>query len=144
MKKYFYLTLNCSLILNSCSEEKVNQDAADAFVGEYSVSVIEYVTWGASSGTLNNNATIVITKISANSVQISGYINTRGEISGNSIYMEGGRDSDGAGFLTTSYGVGELCDKILTFTAYQTGQLASNGILYPYRNTSYFTAIKQN
>lgn len=130
-------------VLTSCSELETT-DAADAFVGSYNVSVVENVVWGYDSGTINDNGMFVITKLSANRIQVRGYISTEGEVVGSSVYLEGSSSSDSAGYLTTSYGVGTLNGNVLTFTANQTGQLASNGVLYPFRNTSYFTAIKQN
>lgn len=146
MKHLFYLTLfSCCALLNSCSGDNIEIDDADAFIGVYSVSVIENVVWGSGSGTINDNGMIRITKLSANRVQINGYINTQAEISGTYIFLEGNTNSDNTGqYLTTSYGKGTLNGNILTFTANQTGQLASNGILYPYRNTSYFTAIRKS
>ena len=144
MKHLFYFVLFlCFALLNSCSNDNTEIDDADAFVGVYSVSVIENVVWGSGSGTINDNGMIRITKLSANRVQINGYIDTQAEISGTYIFLEGGKYSDSSGYFTTSYGRGTLDGNVLTFTANQTGQLASNGVLYPYRNTSYFTAIRK-
>ena len=152
LKHFFYFTLFfCFTLLNSCSENNIgisenniSIDDADAFVGVYSVSIVENIIWGNSSGTINDNGTIRITKLSANRVQIDGYISTQAEISGTSIFLKGSTYSDDTGYFTTSYGTGTLNKNILTFTAYQTGQLASNGTLYPYRNTSYFTATRNS
>lgn len=139
-----FLTLLWSVTSFSSCSKMESPDAADAFVGTYNVSVVENVVWGYDSGTLNDNGMFVITKLSANRIQVRGYISTEGEVVGSSVYFEGSSSSDSAGYLTTSYGVGTLTGNVLTFTANQTGQLASNGVLYPFRNTSYFTAIKQN
>lgn len=144
MKQFLSIfSIACILLFTSCSKGTLGVDDADAFVGNYSVSVIENVVWGYDSGTLNDNGTFVITKLSANRVQVRGYIWAEGEVVGASLYLEGSSSSDSAGYFTTSYGVGNLNGNVLTFTANQTGQLASNGVMYPYRNTSYFTAIKQ-
>ena len=132
------------MFITSCSKSGLDTDDADAFVGTYNVSVVENVVWGYDSGTINDNGTFIITKLSANRVQVTGYITTQGEVTGSQLYLEGGNYSDSSGYFSTSYGVGTLVGNVLTFTANQTGQLASNGILYPYRNTSYFTAIKQS
>ena len=113
-------------------------------MGTYNVSVVENVVWGYDSGTLNDNGTFVISKLSANRIQVRGYISTEGEVVGSMVYFEGSKSSDSEGYFTTSYGPGTLSGNVLTFTANQTGQLASNGVLYPYRNSSYFTAIKRN
>ena len=140
---FYFVSFFCFALLNSCSTNNIEIDDADAFVGVYSVSVIENIIWGGSSGTINDNGTFRITKLSANRVQIEGYISTQAEVSGTSIFLEGGRYSDNTGYFTTSYGTGILDGNVLTFTANQSGQLAENGVLYPYRNTSYFTAIRK-
>ena len=141
MKKIFYLFLVTTLLsLTSCSNN--GMDDADAFVGYYTLSVIEDVVLGNDKGTLNDNGVIMITKISENKVKITGYITSEGEVSGSLLYIKGGYYSDESGYFTTSYGKGKLDGNILTFTANQTGQLKYNGIYYPYRNSSYFTAIK--
>lgn len=133
-----------SLTLSFSCTKIESDDPADAFVGTYNVSVVENVVWGYDSGTLNDNGTFMISKLSANRVQVRGYISTEGEIVGSMIYFEGSKSYGSEGYFTTSYGPGTLSGNVLTFTANQTGQLASNGVLYPYRNSSYFTAIKQN
>ncbi|HIS23447.1 MAG TPA: hypothetical protein IAC09_08415 [Candidatus Cryptobacteroides intestinipullorum] len=139
----FFLAALSLTLLSSCTKVE-SDDPADDFVGTYNVSVIENVVWGYDSGTLNDNGTFIISKLSANRVQVRGYISTEGEVVGSMVYFEGSKSSDSEGYFTTSYGPGTLSGNVLTFTANQTGQLASNGVLYPYRNTSYFTAIKQN
>ena len=117
---------------------------ADAFVGTYRVTIIENVIWGGDSGTLNDNGTIKIEKISANKVQIiSKFIYEQADVVGNIIYIPGDTFSDSAGYYTRSYSSGILTGNILTFTRYDTGKLAYYGVLYPYRSTAQFTAIKQ-
>lgn len=140
----FYLfILAGAILLNSCS--KIESDDAETFVGTYNVSVIENVVWGNDSGTLNDNGTIVISKLSANRVSVRGYISTEGEVNGSSLFLEGTSFSDSYGYLTVSFGEGTLSGNVLTFSAVQTGQLSTtpNGTRYPFRNVSYFTAIKQ-
>ena len=140
----FYLfILAGAILLNSCS--KIEPDDAEAFVGTYNVSVIENVVWGNDSGTLNDNGTIVISKLSANRVSVRGYISTEGEVNGSSLFLEGTSSSDSYGYLTVSFGEGMLSGNVLTFSAVQTGQLSTtpNGTRYPFRNVSFFTAIKQ-
>ena len=140
----FYLfILAGAILLNSCS--KIESDDAATFVGTYNVSVIENVVWGNDSGTLNDNGTIVRSKLSANRVSVRGYISTEGKVNGSSLFLEGTSFSDSYGYLTVSFGEGTLSGNVLTFSAVQTGQLSttSNGTRYPFRNVSYFTAIKQ-
>ena len=139
----FFLGALSLTLLSSCTKVE-SDDQADDFVGTYNVSVVENVVWGYDSGTLNDNGTFVISKLSANRIQVRGYISTEGEVVGSMVYFEGSKSSDSEGYFTTSYGPGTLSGNVLTFTANQTGQLASNGVLYPYRNSSYFTAIKRN
>ena len=119
-------------------------DPADAFVGEYNVSVVENVVWGGDSGTINDNGVIYIYKVSSDRIRVRGYIATEGSVVGNSVYFEGTNSSDSSGYITTSFGVGNLNGNVLTFTANQTGQLAYNGVMFPYRGTASFTAIKTN
>ena len=145
MKKYLAF---CSVIISllsvvSCSK-MASEDPADAFVGEYNVSVVENVVWGSDSGTINDNGVIYIYKVSSDRIRVSGYIGTEGSVVGSSVYFEGTYSSDSSGHITTSFGVGILSGNVLTFTANQTGQLAYNGVMYPFRCTASFTAIKQN
>ena len=72
---------------------------ADAFVGRYSVSTIENITWGNDSGTLTDYGNIDITKVSSSRIQVSGYFNTFGEVSGNNLYLESLK-SDGGNLIT--------------------------------------------
>ena len=126
----------------SCSPESLEDDADD-FVGTYNASVIENVRWGASSGTLTSTGTFVISKVSANRVKASGYIETYGEVVGNTVYFESEYDSDSNGYLTTVYQQGVLRGNVLTFSTTMTGQLKDNGKLYPFNATCSWTAIKQ-
>ena len=138
MKRLILLLSIC--LFASCSFGNLD---VSSFVGTYTVSVVENAEWGYDSGVINDNGTFTITKTFANRVQVSGYITTQGTVSGSNLYLEGNQSMDNTGYITTSYGVGTLSGNVLTFTAYQTGQLkASNGIQYPYRSTGYFTAIK--
>ena len=135
------LTTFALLLITSCTKEQF--DDADSFVGKYSVSVIENATWGHSSGTTTDTGTMIITKLSKSKVQLKGFLNTYGEIVGNSIYMESVTSYGADGYLTTVFSVGNLNSNVLTFTANMSGQLADNGTLYPFRSFSQFTAIKQ-
>lgn len=145
MKKYLAF---CSVIISllsvvSCSK-MASEDPADAFVGKYNVSVVENIVWGGDSGTINDNGVIYIYKVSSNRIRVSGYIDTEGSVVGSSVYFESRYSSDSSGYITTSFGVGILSGNVLTFTANQTGQLAYNGVMYPYRSTGSFTAIKKD
>lgn len=135
----------CAAISISCSMEINNTDDADAFVGTYTLTIVESVVWGGDSGTLNDNGTLRIEKISSNKVQIiSEFIYEQADVVGNMIYIPGGSFSDSAGYYTRSYSHGVLTGNVLTFTRYHTGKLASYGVMFPYSSTATFTAIKSS
>lgn len=127
------------MVSTSCSKK----DDADAFVGSYSVSTVENVTWGGSSGTVTDNGTLTITKVSSNRVQTSGYFNTFGEVVGSSLYLESKTSTDSSGTLTIVFGTGILNGNVLSLTSTMSGRLASNGVLYPFYSTAQHTCIKQ-
>lgn len=132
----------CTLLIvlaTSCSKE----GGADAFVGTYSVSTVEHVTWGGSSGSLTDTGVLTITKISSNRIRTSGYFSTEGEVSGNTVYFESMSASDSSGHTTTVFEKGTLNGNVLTFTCTSSGQLASGGVLYPYYSTAQMTCIRQ-
>lgn len=140
MKKTLLLSFVVLLtIATSCS--KANN--ADAFVGQYAVSTIENVTWGNDSGTLTDNGIFTITKLSSSRIQVSGYINTFGEVIGNSLYLESYTTSDSSGELTIVFETGVLKGNVLTLQSTTTGQLKYHGVLYPFYSTARMTCIKQ-
>lgn len=116
---------------------------AEAFVGTYNVSTVEHVTWGNDSGTLTDTGILYITKVSSNRVRTSGYFSTEGEVVGNSVYFESMYAQDAAGYTTTVFGTGNLNGNVLSFTCNSSGQLAYNGVMYPYYSTAQMTCIKQ-
>ena len=139
---YAVLLMAVFFIAYSCSPESLKDDADD-FVGTYKASVIENVRWGSDSGTLTPTGTIYISKVSANRVKVSGYINTYGEVNGKTVYFESMYDSDSEGHITTVFQQGILNGNVLTFSTTSTGQLKYNGKMYPYSATSSWTAIRQ-
>lgn len=142
----FYIAVFCSCIfINSCSSKmEVSPDDADAFVGTYSISLVEHVVWGNNSGTLNDNDILRIEKVSANKVKLMcKFIYETADVVGNMIYIPGDTFSDNSGYYTRSYSNGMLNGNVITVTRYHTGQLASYGVLYPYRSTAQITAVKQ-
>ena len=126
-------------VATSCSKD----GNADAFVGTYSVSTVEHVTWGNDSGSLTDTGVLTITKVSNNRVRTSGYFRTEGEISGNNVYFESMTASDSSGHTTTVFGTGTLNGNVLSFTCTSSGQLAYQGVLYPYYSTAQMTCIRQ-
>lgn len=137
-----FVAVLLTLFFTSCSKESLSDDA-DAFVGTYSVSVVEYVVWGAASATLTDTGTLMITKISSNRVQTSGYFRTQGEVVGKTVYFEAMHSSDSEGYLEDVFGPATLSGNVITVTGKTTGQLKDNGKLYPYRRTSEITMIRQ-
>lgn len=132
----------CTLLLavaTSCSKD----GNADAFVGTYNVSTVENVTWGNDSGSLTDTGVLTIVKVSKNRVRTSGYFSTEGEVNGNNVYFESMSASDSYGHTTTVFGTGTLNGNVLFFTCTSSGQLAYNGVLYPYYSTAQMTCIRQ-
>lgn len=141
MKKLIILA-SCMLLVafsTSCSKK----DNAEDFVGRYNVSTVEQVTWGNDSGTLTDAGVLTITKVSKNRVRTSGYFSTEGEISGDQVYFESMSASDSNGHTTTVFGTGTLNGNVLFFTCTTSGQLAYQGILYPYYSNAQMTCIRQ-
>lgn len=126
------------LIAFSCNPDSMKDDA-DAFVGTYKASAIEYFRWGADSGTLTPMGTIYISKVSSNRIKVSGYLDTYGEVSGKTVYFESTYNSDSAGYLTTVFQQGILSGNVLTFSTTSTGQLKN----YPYSATASWAAIRE-
>ena len=122
MKKLFPFFLVALVVLAfiSCSKESPSDDA-DAFVGTYSVSVVEHVVWGTASATLTDTGTLKIIKISSNRVQTSGYFRTQGEVVGNIVYFEAMHSSDSEGYLDDVFGPATLSGNVITVTGNTTG-----------------------
>lgn len=127
----------------SCSSSDAKPDPADMFVGTYNVSVTEYVVWGNDSGTLSDNGMFRITKESSTKIRIDGCLNTTGEVSGSTLYLNGFNSEDSAGQISTTFQPGKLEGRVLSFTANRSGQLKSGSKFYPYHSTDVFTAIMQ-
>jgi hypothetical protein len=141
MKNYIliFIAIISAIINVACTE----QNNADNFVGTYSVNTVQNVTWGNASATLTDHGFFRITKISASRVQVSGYFNTTGKVVGSNIYLKSYTDSDANGSLTISFGAGTLNGNVLTISSIQSGQLAENGIFYPFHSTGKHTCVKQ-
>lgn len=134
-----------SLTILACSKEEnsFSEGDVDRFVGIYSISVTEQVVWGGDSGTITNTGVLTITKVSDTQVRATGFFNDIGEVANSAIYFESIKGSDSAGYMTTTFGPATLSGNVLTMTATSNGQLASNGVLYPFRSTQQITGIKR-
>ena len=146
MKKNILLVIIfaiCIIMCTSCKKDKETQGNAAAFVGTYSVSTVEYATWGNSSATLTDTGELKISMISGNRVSTSGYFNTNGTVVGNCLYLESEYSSDSYGHLTTVFGTGTLNGNVITLSTTTSGQLKYEGVMYPFYATSDHTCIKQ-
>lgn len=126
-----------------CSCVKDIDGDADQYVGVYKVSVAQNTRWGNATATLTDNGTITITKLSSNQIKITGFITTKGRVSGNTVYLESTTNSDAAGSITTVYDAGFYNAGVLTINATLTGHLIDGGISYPFSSRDKITAIKQ-
>ena len=139
MKRYVLgiLLMLCVGLNTACT--KIENDEADAFVGTYTVSTVENVTWGGSSGMITDSGVLSISKLSANRVKISGYFNTYGNVIGSSIYLDSYTSADYTGTSTIVFGVGILEGNVITLTS------TMNGVLdgYSFFATASHTCIKQ-
>ena len=140
MKK---LTIALCILLLAFATSCTKEDNAEAFVGTYNVSTVEHVTWGNDSGSLTDTGVLTITKVSNNRVRTSGYFTTEGEISGKIVYFESMSSSDSYGHTTTVFGTGTLNGNVLSFTCTSSGQIAYQGVMYPYYSTAQMTCIRQ-
>lgn len=125
----------------SCGKE---ESCIDDLVGAYSVNLEENVVWGNSSGTTYDSGVMVITKLSASKVKLSGFISALGEVVGNKLYLESQTHMSNLGYHTTTYSEGLFALGFLTIRSSIIGQLAAtaNGTLYPYRSICYLEARK--
>ena len=143
MKTLRTIIIIITVALSFCTCTKDADGDADMYVGVYSVSVVENVTWGGSSGTLTDNGTITITKLSSNQVKVTGYFSTTGRVSGSTINLEGMSTSDSSGSINTVFGTGIYNGGTITISSTRTGQLKSNGVMYPFTSRDQITAIKK-
>ncbi len=138
MKKILGL-LMMMLIVASCS--LLMDDPADAFVGRYNYSGIQFVTWGSSSGTLPTEGSFMLTKVSRNIVQMTGAWNSTGTIVGNTVTFTDDLQSDASGFINYHLGTGTLSGKVLIINYSGTGSLKySNSVSYPFYCSCQITA----
>ena len=132
-----------ALSLVSCSGG-FEGDPADEFVGIYNVTVYAKVKWGGDEGSFIDHGTLYMTKVSSNKVRISGFFSTYGTIaSGSWIYFDDAHTSDSEGYINEQYNIAQLKNNVLQFTSLGTGELRYNGVLYPWKRLSEYTAVKQ-
>ena len=146
MKNFFQIfivaTLCCS-IFASCEKDSNIGSMAD-LLGTYSVTVEDYVIWGADDGTIHDKGTITITQIDEDRVQLRGLISTKGELIDGNLYLDTETNIDSYGSLSTIYKSVLFGGGILTIWSETAGQLVStpNGPLYPYSSLCYFEGKK--
>lgn len=117
--KYLIFFFVVSILIASCSPDQGDYNVEE-FIGTYSVIVTEQMTWGNNSVMTTDSGILTISKISANSVQLSGYISTTGSVLGSMLYLNPSKTSDSSGNIIT-YSPAILNGNILTFTANQSG-----------------------
>ncbi len=140
---YLITIIAIAASLASCSGG-LSGDPADEFVGIYKVTVYSQVKWGSDEGSFVDHGTLHMTKVSTNKVKISGFFSTYGTIaSGSWIYFDDVHTSDSEGYIDEQYNIAQLKNNVLQFTSLGTGKLKYNGVLYPWKRLSEYTAVKQ-
>lgn len=142
MKKLFLLFIASAMMLVSCTKEE--ESIMDDLVGSYSLIGSQYVTWGRDAGTLNVNSKILITPTGSNTFRVSGYYQTTGKVVGNMIYFDSYRSSDSSGYMDIAISPTMLIGNTMNISDTSSGQLASNGVLYPYTGRVTAVATKIN
>ena len=116
----------------------------DDLIGTYSLIGSQYVTWGRDSGTLNVNSKIFITSTGKDTFRVGGYYQTTGKVVGNMIYFDSYRTSDSAGYMDIAISPTMLIGNTINISDTASGQLASNGVLYPFTGRVTAVATKMN
>ena len=144
MRRLLYCCITGLLfLLGGCEKDIQNQkDSADAFVGTYNLLILEELEWLGYNKTVyfDYTETITISKIDSNTVRIKGgthIINGTAHVEGKYITLE-------ETWHKAVFTIGKLENGIFEFTETYTGQMESGGIIYPYKTTLYYTAIKKN
>lgn len=127
-----------AVLISACSNDDDDVD----FSGIYDVSIVENMVWGNSSGTLTKTGVLGI-KVAGSQATLEGILSTTGEIVGNTLYLKGTTEQDGAGYLTTTFDPATLTGNVLRFNTHQSGKLKSNGVLFPFSSNAQFTCIKR-
>ncbi len=144
MKKFLQIIAIAAIfsyVCTSCEKESEIGSIND-LVGTYHVELTEDIVWGNSSGTTHDSGTVVITHLYDNKVKLSGFISTQGEVIDGYLYLENQTHSDIYGYTSTTYKKAIFGAGIITIWANVTGQLASNGVLYPFSSYCYFEGRK--
>jgi|LSQX01.2.fsa_nt_gb hypothetical protein len=133
MKRLVIYLLPIMMVI-SCTGLTPEPDPADAFVGRYTYTDNYFVTWGGDSGSLSNNGAFQLTKLSKNQVKMTGAWTSIGEVVGNTVTFSNDMQSDSAGYITYSFGVGTLTGNTLIFNYSGSGSLkySANGVAYPW------------
>lgn len=137
LKTYAAILFTAAILL-SCSKDKDNDDA-DKFIGTYTVSAIDHVTWGRDSKTLTDSGKLRISKISASRIKTTGIFATQGEVIGSTVYFAPITASDATGYFTRTFYPATITGNVLTINMYSSGKLEG----YPFTSNTYFTATKQ-
>ena len=129
-----FALLSVMLALASCgsSARTVAVDPADRFVGYYSFMDYYNSVLGGSSQMLASEGSVRIVKISANEVQMNGYWNTTGVVTGNTVYFADDIQSNAGGHLRYTFSKATLSGGVLSFSYSGTGILKIKGVDCPW------------
>lgn len=147
MKKFVFHSisvLSLLLALVSCVGQD-NEDPADRFVGTYFYDDVYYVTWGNDSGSLSDSGTLIITKMSPNTVKISNPWNTTATVMANRLNMAPVTQSDNSGYINYTFRSATIAGNLLSISYEGVGSLKyTNGKSYPYSCHGDVSARKKN
>ena len=140
-KSNLFIVAILNILFVSCMLDDFGNDA-EKVVGTYSVSSVDHVTWGGATGTLTNSGNLTIIRTYGNNIQTSGFFNTTGRVSGNTVCFDGFTSSNASGNIVYTFEPAYYSNNMMVFSIYGYGSLADNGTFYSFQVISNVTAIK--
>ena len=141
MKKLLLL-ISMMFCLTSCLGS-IFSDPADAFVGDYTYTNSYFVRWGGDSKSSTITGNFSLTKVSYNTVQMTGAWTTTGTVTGNTVRFDICPQSDSKGYVTYTFGSGRLSGNTLSFSYTGSGSVKYGLVAYPWEESGNVTATKQ-
>lgn len=123
----------------SCSK----RDDAQAFVGNYTVNIMESMTMFGQTKINYYNGRLVISKVSPTRVKVSGYLNTYGDVNGNTIYLEPTSDRTSDSSMDTVFEPGKLSFNVISFESMTVGQISNGRTTASMKAKGLWTAVKE-
>ena len=142
MFKRAVLLFIASLFITSCLGS-IFSDPADAFVGDYSYTNSYFVRWGGDSKSSTITGYFSLTKISYNTVQMTGAWTTTGTVTVNTVRFDICPQSDSKGYVTYTFGSGRLSGNTLSFSYTGSGSVKYSLVAYPWEESGNVTATRQ-